>query len=996
MEHTTPYPHQRQQILARLLLTIWLPTICSPEATFATTSSAKAMASAADTSTGATGPSTPAMGSSEKIRLIAQGGHQVTVQKNNDKWQAEVEEHLATGFSSKLSLPVIIQEGMAWQQLATCSEALQRQRVVVDFAPDNGRVYIDSRGLWRGRQTLYEVIKQGALALVPEILEEGGIDIHTVDDQGWSALHWAVSKGYIETAALLLRHGANTELQDRQGKTPLDYADESGHRYLSDVVELLRLCPTLDNLIEDGVIQNQNKIKQQLYDVQTNIETLGTENIELYNYFQYRYHIQNASYRKALGEEKRATRQEKLAAEHQEPNVSLLSLDADLQKTMTASSVTSQDAGPLLNDQKDDKSSYKEQGDNKWRQFMEYCCAQQDPGHVLTRLGRENPDHLSPGQKDALKDALLAHEFYGSSSHAAAQAQHLRSEINLKAIMALRLSIIGYFLEATMYALSICSKLINSPSEIIVKDLRKARALLCRLQATQTACDGRPTTTVSATNTLHALRKWNARIGLPCNSINEKVYADIAKIHIKYAIAQDLQVIARELLLSSPHNPARSPACDGRPTTTSSPTNMFNTVKQLTYSIIKEGFWTLTEQKAYFDTTKIEIKCGIAQDLQNIAQELLPSSARNLARPQVPEEKILEIEQLAKCYQQAGVGTGIVGRLLLCILVGVGIYALFKFIRAYSKKSTPSPKRVWRSVFAAATTGILGLLALKYGRSLWNKGQELAACRGLNDVLAQALTYHDQGNMQQILNELCEPYATNKQLISLEEIKNPFSPKSPFPGNKLIAILAKFGFGPDNIAYLYNLMGEALFSEAKTYSYTIPDLIYEAENSFQCALDEELIQLAQDLGKKVTVSPIKRYFQKWKDFLLLRADARFLESIHHEDAPAISVEQRLKAVGHIAKMNLTLTKFTERLKVIKIDSKEVPAEKDDLAASIVEEAREAIEYYLQFYDMPPLRLAAINDYLKVISDHILAITKPGVNHERNALTRFIPSIIISY
>jgi len=44
------------------------------------------------------------MGSSEKIRLIAQGGHQVTVQKNNDKWQAEVEEHLATGFSSKLSL----------------------------------------------------------------------------------------------------------------------------------------------------------------------------------------------------------------------------------------------------------------------------------------------------------------------------------------------------------------------------------------------------------------------------------------------------------------------------------------------------------------------------------------------------------------------------------------------------------------------------------------------------------------------------------------------------------------------------------------------------------------------------------------------------------------------------------------------------------------------------------------------------------------------------
>ena len=585
MEHTTPYPHQRQQILARLLLTIWLPTICSPEATFATTSSAKAMPSPANTSTGAAGPSTPTMGSSAEITLTAQGGHQVTVQKNNDKWQAEVDEPLFTGSSSKRSLAVSIKEGMPWQQLASFSEALQRQRVVVDFAPDNGYVYIDSRGLWRGRQTLYEVIKQGALALVPEILEEGGIDIHTVDDQGWSALHWAIIMDYTETAALLLRHGANTELQDHQGKTPLDYADESGRRYLSAIVKLLQLFSILDHLIADCVIQNEGNIAGKLYQVEVYIENLKRKNIELYNHFTHRYHIQSASYLRALGKETSASLEEELAAEHQEPNVSLLSLDADLQETMAASSVPSQDAGPLLNDPKDDKSLDKEKGDNKWRQFMEYCCAQQDPCDVLTRLGRENPDHLRPGQKDALKDALLAHEFYGSSSHAAARAQHLRSEINLKAIMALRLSIIGCFLEATMYALSICSKLINSSSEIIVKDLRKARALLCRLQTTQPACDGRSITTVSATNTLHALRKWKARIGLPCSSINDKVYADIAKIHIKYAIAQDMQKIARELLLSNAHNLARSPACDGRPSTINSPTNMFNTVKQLTYSI---------------------------------------------------------------------------------------------------------------------------------------------------------------------------------------------------------------------------------------------------------------------------------------------------------------------------------------------------------------------------------------------------------------------------
>ena len=36
MKYTTPYSHQRQQILARILLTLWLSIMCSPEPTFAT------------------------------------------------------------------------------------------------------------------------------------------------------------------------------------------------------------------------------------------------------------------------------------------------------------------------------------------------------------------------------------------------------------------------------------------------------------------------------------------------------------------------------------------------------------------------------------------------------------------------------------------------------------------------------------------------------------------------------------------------------------------------------------------------------------------------------------------------------------------------------------------------------------------------------------------------------------------------------------------------
>ena len=63
---------------------------------------------------------------------------------------------------------------------------------------------------------------------------------------------------------------------------------------------------------------------------------------------------------------------------------------------------------------------------------------------------------------------------------------------------------------------------------------------------------------------------------------------------------------------------------------------------------------------------------------------------------------------------------------------------------------------------------------------------------------------------------------------------------------------------------------------------------------------------------------------------------------------------------------------------------------------LIQETREAIEDYLPCYDIPPLRLAAIKDDLGMISDHILAITKPDVNHDSNAVTDLVPMILISY
>ena len=58
MKYTTPYSHQRQQILARILLTLWLPITCSPEPTFATSRSGSPEAKLATSRSGSPGSAT--------------------------------------------------------------------------------------------------------------------------------------------------------------------------------------------------------------------------------------------------------------------------------------------------------------------------------------------------------------------------------------------------------------------------------------------------------------------------------------------------------------------------------------------------------------------------------------------------------------------------------------------------------------------------------------------------------------------------------------------------------------------------------------------------------------------------------------------------------------------------------------------------------------------------------------------------------------------------
>lgn len=60
--------------------------------------------------------------------------------------------------------------------------------------------------------------------------------VHQNDGNGCTALRTAAIFGEYDAAKLLIDAGANVNMKDTVGKTPLDYAIENGHK---DVVDLL-------------------------------------------------------------------------------------------------------------------------------------------------------------------------------------------------------------------------------------------------------------------------------------------------------------------------------------------------------------------------------------------------------------------------------------------------------------------------------------------------------------------------------------------------------------------------------------------------------------------------------------------------------------------------------------------------------------------------------------------------------------------------------------
>ncbi len=87
---------------------------------------------------------------------------------------------------------------------------------------------VDVTSADRGNTPLMEAAGRGEIGIVRQLVARGvALDAQNV--AGQSALMLAVSEGFMDTALLLLRNGANPEIEDKLGMSAVQYARLFGH-----------------------------------------------------------------------------------------------------------------------------------------------------------------------------------------------------------------------------------------------------------------------------------------------------------------------------------------------------------------------------------------------------------------------------------------------------------------------------------------------------------------------------------------------------------------------------------------------------------------------------------------------------------------------------------------------------------------------------------------------------------------------------------------------
>ena len=369
---------------------------------------------------------------------------------------------------------------------------------------------------------------------------------------------------------------------------------------------------------------------------------------------------------------------------------------------------------------------------------------------------------------------------------------------------------------------------------------------------------------------------------------------------------------------------------------------------------------------------------AIADDLSKIAKELTRKDDHCLVH-QVVEEDILQTSKCTVRYKIAGgaaMAAGVLGGGSMVIL---GVASIFRGAGVVAGTTIGGP--VAAIVGGIALTGV----AISMGRFFWKAGAAImrksSIRKSLNGNIQQALTHYDQGHPQQFLETLATEYAPDERLLSKVEFP------SYIPADKIIGSLTEQGFSPPGIAYLFNLIGEALSSgKVRIEDYDRYELLSYGKDSFRRSFNEELMKSAAKLDarvaemrKKDLMSKIKELGRKLSDFFTLRDEGRLAKK-YVEDAQKMPFTARLEEMRNIAKLNIAMIRLMLMLNWRTVLGKQEAIDETEQSIKEVrdsiKEVRDSMDRYDQCHTAYPLRLPAIEECLWVVNGHTNAIKVP--------------------
>jgi tetratricopeptide (TPR) repeat protein len=360
---------------------------------------------------------------------------------------------------------------------------------------------------------------------------------------------------------------------------------------------------------------------------------------------------------------------------------------------------------------------------------------------------------------------------------------------------------------------------------------------------------------------------------------------------------------------------------------------------------------------------------AIVEDLLAITKEFISNSSPNLVKYQAAEEDLLRTSKQAMRYKIAG-GALIAGE----IVGGVAMAAIGVKLLVAGGAALRGPLAI------IAGAGLIGF-GIVGGHSSWQEGTELmkkpVMREKLNDIMQEALEHYGKGQSQKFLETLATAYAPGKWLFSLNDFRY------GLPREKISESLAEHGFRPDGIAYLFNLMGEALSSGQVEISDCLPsDMNFLADRGFYSSLSEELIDSATTLDgriaemrKKNLISMIKEGYRLFRDFFMLRDEGELAKE-HVEDAQEMPFTVRLEEMRNIAKLNIAMISLVTDWETPKGDKAAL-----DKTKKLVKEVRGSMDRYGQFHTMSANRLVAIEDFLWVVNGESIPNEVPSFIRE---------------